>query len=95
MCRQALEVCQRSDEKKLVLQVAGRIASPASLAIAVSLLKDATVKKEASEVAIAIGAKIVKDSPAPVAEAMQQVVDAAANPDCVAKAKQLAEQAKQ
>jgi HEAT repeat protein len=95
MCRQALEVCQRPDEKKLVLQVAGRIASPASLAVAVSLLQDATVKKEASEVAIAIGEKIVKDSPAPVADAMQQVVDAAANPDCVAKAKQLAEQAKQ
>jgi HEAT repeat protein len=95
MCRQALEVCQRPDEKKLVLQVAGRIASPASLAIAVSLLKDATVKSEASKVAVAIGEKIVKDSPAPVAEAMQQVVEAAADPDSVAKAKQLAEQAKQ
>lgn len=95
MCRQALEVCQRADEKKLVLQVAGRIASADSLALAVSLLKDASVKSDASKVAVAIGEKIVKDSPAPVAEAMQQVVDAAADPESVAKAKQLAEQAKQ
>lgn len=95
MCRQALGVCQRPDEKKLVLEVAGRIASPASLAVAVSLLKDDSVKSDASRVAVAIAEKIVKDSPAPVAEAMQQVVDAAANLDAVAKAKQLAEQAKQ
>ena len=63
MCRQALEVCQRGDEKKLVLEVLRRIASPPSLAVAVTLLKDPAVKSEASQVAVAIGEKIVKESP--------------------------------
>jgi len=94
MCRQALEVCQRGDEKKLVLEVLGRNPSSQALSLSVSLLKDPAVKDDASQVAVAIAEKIVQTDPAAVAEAMKQVIAAGGNPDAVAKAKTLAEQAK-
>ncbi|MHB8973227.1 MAG: HEAT repeat domain-containing protein [Pirellulaceae bacterium] len=94
MCRPALELCQRSDEKKLVLEVLEQNPSAQGLLLAVSLLKDPAVKVDASQAAVAIAEKIIKGDPAAVADAMKQVIAVGANPDVVAKAKALAEQAK-
>ncbi|MHB0959559.1 MAG: HEAT repeat domain-containing protein [Pirellulaceae bacterium] len=94
MCRPALELCQRPDEKKLVLEVLQQNPSAQGLALAASLLKDAAVKSEASQVAVAIAEKVVQADPAAVADAMKQVIAAGGNLDAVSKAKTLAEQAK-
>jgi hypothetical protein len=94
MCRQALDVCQRGEEKKLVLDVLGRNPSSQALALCASLLKDPAVKDDASQVAVAIAEKVIQGDPAAVADAMQQVIAAGGNPDIVNKAKALAEQAK-
>ncbi|MHB8953659.1 MAG: HEAT repeat domain-containing protein [Pirellulaceae bacterium] len=94
MCRPALELCQRPDEKKLVLEVLQQNPSAQGLALAASLLKDAAVKSEASQVAVAIAEKVVQADPAAVADAMKHVIAAGGNLDAVSKAKTLAEQAK-
>ncbi len=94
MCRQALDVCQRGEEKKLVLEVLGRNPSSQALALSAALLKDPAVKDDASQVAVAIAEKVIQGDPAAVADAMQQVIAAGGNPDTVNKAKALAEQAK-
>ncbi|MHB8866135.1 MAG: HEAT repeat domain-containing protein [Pirellulaceae bacterium] len=94
MCRPALELCQRPDEKKLVLEVLQQNPSAQGLALAASLLKDAAVKSEASQVAVAIAEKVVQADPAAVADAMKHGIAAGGNLDAVSKAKTLAEQAK-
>ena len=76
MCREALAVAQRDDEKKLVLEVLARYPSPESLAVALSLLQNAALKQAAGQTAAAIAEKIAESDPAAVADAMKKVLEA-------------------
>ena len=76
MCREALAVAQRDDEKTLVLEVLARYPSPESLAVALSLLQSATLKQAAGQTAAAIAEKIVESDPAAAADAVKKVLDA-------------------
>jgi HEAT repeat protein len=77
MCRTAMEAAQRDDEKKLVLEVLGRIPSAASLAMVAPNLDNAGLKDAAAAAAVTIAAKIVDQEPAAVAEAMKKAVGSA------------------
>jgi HEAT repeat protein len=94
MCREAMAAAGRDDEKKLVLEVLARYPSSQSLALAVASLDSATLKDAAAETAVAIGEKIVRNEPAPVAQAMQQVLDASPGGELAKRAKRLLNRAK-
>ncbi len=94
MCRKALEVCQRDEEKTLVLEVLELNPAAQSLSLAVSLVKQASLKDKAGSVAVAIAEKVVGSDPAAVADAMKQVIAAGGNPEVINRAKALAERAK-
>jgi hypothetical protein len=94
MCQRALDVAQRDEEKKLVLEVLARNPSPKSLSLAVSLVDNAGLRNDAGRVAVAIAEKIVQRNREAVAAAMQQVIRAGGDQDVINKAKTLAERAK-
>ncbi len=89
MCREAMAAAERDDEKKLVLEVLARYPSSQSLALAIASLQSDTLKDAASETAVAIGEKIVKNEPGAVAKAMQQVLDAGPTGELAKRAKRL------
>ncbi|HUT13181.1 MAG TPA: HEAT repeat domain-containing protein [Thermoguttaceae bacterium] len=94
MCRQALDIAPRDDEKKLVLDVLALYPSPESLSLVVPYLDNAGLKEAASTAAVAIAEKILDPHPAPVAEAMQKTIEATGDADLAARAKRLLRQAK-
>jgi hypothetical protein len=94
MCQKVLPLCQRDDEKTLVLQVLELNPAAPGLKLAVGLLKQASLKEEAGRVAVAIAEKVIAGDKAAVADAMTQVVAAGGNADVVNRAKALADQAK-
>jgi HEAT repeat protein len=94
MCQKVLPLCQRDDEKALVLQVLELNPTAPGLKLAVGLLKQASLKGEAGRVAVAIAEKVIAGDKAAVADAMAQVAAAGGNADVVNRAKALADQAK-
>jgi len=93
MCREASKLCQRDEEKKLVIEVLRRNPSAEGLALVVPHLHNAGLKAEASAVAVSIGEKILPKDPAAVAEAMKQVLQAGADGDVTNRAKALLDRA--
>jgi HEAT repeat protein len=75
MCKNALTVAERDDERKLVLTVLERNPSPISLGLAVALLDNARLKNQAASVALSIAERLIEEEPKPVADAMRKVVD--------------------
>jgi len=63
MCRQAMEAAQRTAEKKLVLEIMGRNATPDMLSLALETAKTAELKREAVAVAMLIASKTGKPTP--------------------------------
>jgi HEAT repeat protein len=95
MCREALAVAQRDDEKKLALEVLERYPSGQSLTVAVDLLQSETLKEAAARAAVAIaGERAVAARPALVAKAMEEVLEATADSELSANAKALLRRAK-
>jgi HEAT repeat protein len=76
MCREATAICQRDEEKKLVLEILQRHPSAESLSLVLPFLAQADVKQDAASAAVAIAAKLIDRNPVAVAKAMQQVLDA-------------------
>jgi len=72
MCREALSVAGRDQEKALALEVLGRHPTPESLALVAPYLDNATLKGPAAAAAVAIAQEIVENHPAPVVEAMKK-----------------------
>jgi HEAT repeat protein len=93
MCREASALCQRDEEKKLVLEILQRHPSAESLSLAASFLAQADVKQEAGSAAVAIAEKLIRQDPAAVAKAMQQVL-AAGDTGATDRAKALLDRAR-
>jgi HEAT repeat protein len=93
MCREASKLCQRDEERKLVLEVLSRYPSAAGLSLATPHLRSAGLKAAASGAAVSIAEKVIQSDPAAVAEAMRQVVDAGGDPGVTNRAKALLDQA--
>jgi len=77
MCRQAWAVCQRDEERRLVIEVLRLTPSAESLALVTAQLPNAALKQDAAAAAVAIAEKIVGREPKAVAGAMKQVLAAA------------------
>jgi HEAT repeat protein len=94
MCRQALAVAQRDEDKKLVLEALERIPSTESLSLVMSQVNSPSLQGQAGSTAVSIAERILKEHPAQVAEAMQQLYDAKLGDDLTGRAQALIEQAK-
>ena len=92
ICHQAMPLCGRVEEKKLVLELYTRVPLPEALAELTPYLNDAELKETAAASAVAIGQKIAKEHPAVVAATMAKVLEATSNADVKTKAKALLEQ---
>ncbi len=93
MCRQALAVAERDNERELVLKVLERNPSPISLGLAVGLLDNARLKNQAASVALSIAERLLEEEPKPVAEAMQVVVNSGVEHNFEKRAKTYLERA--
>jgi hypothetical protein len=93
ICRRALEVAPRDEEKKLVLQVLPRYPAAEGLELAIGQLQNATLMKDVAVSALAVAEKLVETQPAVVAEAMKRLLAADIEPALAARAKALREQA--
>jgi hypothetical protein len=95
MCREAMKLSQRDEEKKLVVEVLRRHPCAESLSLVVSQVGKAGSKLDAGAAAVAIAEKIIQSEPAAVAEAMKQVLEASSDGNVAVRAKALLEQASQ
>ncbi|NLS96074.1 MAG: hypothetical protein GXX96_28380 [Planctomycetaceae bacterium] len=94
ICRNAMAVAERLDEKKLVMEVLTRYPSAASLEIATAATGDDAIRENACQVAIGIAEKIVDANKAAVAAAMPAIIAKTKNAERSAKAKALLNRAK-
>ncbi|NOX53394.1 MAG: hypothetical protein GXP27_02945 [Planctomycetes bacterium] len=94
MCRKIMQAAERKDEKKLVLQILSRNASPEALEEAISYMADRDIRADAAWNAVGIGERIVHAHPKAVAAAMQKLLDAGFKGSLAARARALLERAK-
>jgi len=95
ICRQAVALIQRNEEKKLLLGALSTVPSADALSMAMSHLDDPATTLEASFAAVAISEKIVGQKRGEVAEAMQKVLKATENRNVRRRARQTLDKAKQ
>lgn len=98
MCKEATDLVQKPDEKKLFLSTLGSIISVDSLAVISPYLDDAAVKEEASAASITVAEKLMKardaaKSAQAVVTSMEKVIKTTANDNLSQKAKGLLQQA--
>jgi HEAT repeat protein len=93
MCRKALAVAERDDERKLAFEVLARYPSAGSLAAAVPYLESPTLKEAAAATAVAIAEKIFRNEPAAVVEPMRKTFQATGNEELADRARRLMRQA--
>jgi len=93
MCREASKLCQRDEEKKLVLEVLRRNPCAEGLSLVIPHLRNTGLKAEASRAAVSIAEKVIRSDRAAVADAMKQVLEAGGDGDVTDRAKALLDQA--
>jgi len=92
MCRKALAVAERDDERKLALEVLARYPSSGALLAVVPCLESQTLKDAAAATAVAIAEKILRNEPAAVVEPMRKTVVATGNEELADRARRLMRQ---
>lgn len=95
MCREALPLCQRDNEKNLVIEVLRRYPAADGLPLVTAQLGNAELKVEASEAALSIAEKVLRSNPAAVATAMKQLVAAHGDQKVLDRAQGLLDRAEQ
>jgi len=98
MCREASDLAQTPEDKKLLLGALGDIHSFESLALIQPYLEDPAVKEEAGLACVAVSEKLLqgKDSAKQASnlmEPLQKVTQAGVNPELTKRAQSLLEQA--
>ena len=88
MCKEALALADRDEERKLVLGALGGAPCAEALAIVVPFLDHHATKDEAAAAAVAIGERIAGAHRAEVAAAMTKVLKATQNADLAKRAKE-------
>ncbi len=94
MCRQAAELIQRNEEKKLLLGVMGTVPAVEALSMAVMYMNDPLVRNEACFAVVGICDKIVLQNPDEVADAIGKVLEATNNRNVTRRAKQVLKKAR-
>ncbi len=93
MCRRALELAERHEERVLALEALGRVPTRAALELARAHLAEEGLAEPAAAAAVAVGEQIVAVHPQTVAEAMAAVLRTTDHPELTARATHLARQA--
>jgi HEAT repeat protein len=75
MCRKALAIAERAEERSLALEAMKRCPSADSIKLATALLDDAEVRQRAVEAAIFIGEQIKDEHPAAAAAAGKKALE--------------------
>ncbi|MCS7306867.1 MAG: HEAT repeat domain-containing protein [Thermoguttaceae bacterium] len=92
LCREATTLCQRPEEKKLLLEIFRRYPTAETLHMAANYLADQAVQEEAVTTVLAIAEKLAPHQPQAVAEAMKQLLQLGKPEDALRRAKQLLQQ---
>jgi len=95
MCREAMSLATRDEERARVLGALGRIASAEALAMVRPYLQTPSLKEAASAAAVAIGENLVATQPAVVAETMPLVLQATGDAGLVQRANDVLAAARQ
>ncbi|WP_347245269.1 HEAT repeat domain-containing protein [Thermogutta sp.] len=95
MCRNALAIAQRPEEKRLVLEVLRRYPTAEGLQLSVAQLAVPELKAEAAETAVQIAEKLPASDAAIVAKAMDQVIQAAPAAEILQRAQVLRQRTRQ
>jgi len=90
MCRKALDIAERAEERQLALEVMKRAPSAEAVELAVSLMEDGRVRDQAVETAVFIGEKIKDSDPAAAKSAGEKALQAKPNGTLAERAKALA-----
>jgi HEAT repeat protein len=99
MCREASEVVQQDDEKRLLLGALGRVPALDSLAMIVPYLDEDGTREEASAATVAVAEELLKGPNAAKAaarliEPLERAAEVTANADLAKRARAQLEQAK-
>ena len=94
MCRQAAELIQRNEEKKLLLGVLGTVPATEALSMAIMYMNDPLVRNEACFAVVGICDKIVLQNPDEVADAIGKVLKATKNRNVTRRARQVLNKAR-
>jgi hypothetical protein len=95
MSRQAANLIQRNEEKKLLLGALSTVPAVEALSMAMEYLDEPATRDEASFAAVAISEKIVGQKPREVAQALQKVLRATKNRNVRNRARKTLDKAKQ
>ncbi|MHC4726164.1 MAG: HEAT repeat domain-containing protein, partial [Planctomycetota bacterium] len=94
MCKQAIALIQRNEEKKLLLGVLGTVPATEALSMAMNYVDDSLVRNEACFAVVAICDKIVLQNPDEVADAIGKVLKTTKNRNVTRRARQVLNKAK-
>lgn len=89
MCRKALNIAERPDERKLALDALKRCASAEAIELASALIDDRELRQPAVEAAIFIGEKIKTTDPAAAKSAGEKALEADASGELADRARAL------
>jgi HEAT repeat protein len=89
MCRKALKIAERPDERKLALDALKRCASAEAIELASALIEDRELRQPAVETAIFIGEKIKSTDPAAAKSAGEKALEADASGELADRARAL------
>jgi HEAT repeat protein len=94
ICRKAMEVAERDEERRLVLDACTRVAAPASLAFVVSHLDNPGLKDAACAAAVSIAERLVSAEPKACAEAAERVLPLTKDGELTRRAQEVLAKAK-
>lgn len=87
ICREAMALAQRDEERRLALEAVGRCAAPEALKFAVGYLSSESLRAAAAGAAVSIGEKLAASQPEQVRAAMHAVLKATTDPTLTRRAK--------
>jgi HEAT repeat protein len=93
MCKEALGLAERDEERKLVLGALGGVPAAEALAIVVPFFDNPAAKDEAAAAAVAIGEKIAGSHAPQTADAMKKALKVTANADLQKRAREVLQRA--
>ncbi len=94
MCKEAADLAQRDEERKILLGVLGNAGDAESFAMAATHLDNAALKDEACLATVAIAERLVKDKPDAVVPVMEKVLKISQDGKLTARANEVLKQAK-
>lgn len=86
VCRKALDIARRSEDKRLVFKVVRRYPTPDGLSFAASLLSDEDLRQQACSTIVAIADRVAMKAPEQTERALLQVLGLSTDPALKANA---------